>query len=96
MLARDRTRRKEIRVHARYSQADIIYYALCVAEHIEYSEPSTFSEAMKSKERKKWKKAMIDEIKSLLKNGTWILVKRSDLQKPIGCKWIFKRKVEVA
>lgn len=30
-----------------------------------------------------------------MKNKTWILVDRVATQKPIGCKWVFKRKVGI-
>ncbi|GJZ94301.1 zinc finger, CCHC-type containing protein [Tanacetum coccineum] len=42
-----------------------------------------------------WKEAIDDEIGSIIENNTWIL---SDLPpgcKPLGCKWIFKRKMKV-
>ena len=35
---------------------------------------------------------MQDEIESLNKNKTWILVDRPKDAKVVGCKWIFKRK----
>jgi len=31
-----------------------------------------------------------------MKNKTWILVERNKQQKPIGCKWVFKRKAGIA
>ncbi|GKD64448.1 zinc finger, CCHC-type containing protein, partial [Tanacetum coccineum] len=42
-----------------------------------------------------WKEAIDDEIGSIMENNTWVL---SDLPpgcKPLGCKWIFKRKMKV-
>nr|GEZ42865.1 zinc finger, CCHC-type [Tanacetum cinerariifolium] len=42
-----------------------------------------------------WKEAIDDEIRSIMKNNTWVL---SDLPpgcKPLGCKWIFKKKMKV-
>lgn len=39
---------------------------------------------------------MKEEIDSLIKNKTWILVDKVELRKVIGCKWVFKKKVEVA
>nr|GEU36589.1 zinc finger, CCHC-type [Tanacetum cinerariifolium] len=42
-----------------------------------------------------WKEAIDDEIGSIMENSTWVL---SDLPpgcKPLGCKWIFKRKMKV-
>lgn len=44
----------------------------------------------------KWMQAMLDEIGSLLKNGTWVLVERPDGRRVVSCKWIFKRKIEAA
>ena len=37
---------------------------------------------------------MIEEIESLLKNVTWVLVEKPDRRKVIRCKWIFKKKIE--
>lgn len=70
------------------------FFALCVAELMIYSEPTTYEEAIRCKESEKWLKAMREEIESLLKNGTWILVKNPGTQKLVSCKWIFKKKVE--
>ena len=53
------------------------YFALCVAEEIEFSEPSTYEEAMSRSECEKWSAAMVVEMLSLMKNKTWILVDRS-------------------
>ena len=39
-----------------------------------------------------WKKAIKIEIDSILQNQTWELVDLPLGAKPIGCKWIFKRK----
>nr|GEX52934.1 zinc finger, CCHC-type [Tanacetum cinerariifolium] len=42
-----------------------------------------------------WKEAIDDEIRSIMENNTWVL---SDLPpgcKPLGCKWIFKKKMKV-
>ncbi|GJZ74712.1 zinc finger, CCHC-type containing protein [Tanacetum coccineum] len=55
----------------------------------------TYNEAMQSREAAFWKEAIHDEIGSIMKNDTWVL---SDLPpgcKPLGCKWIFKRKMKV-
>ena len=71
------------------------FFALCVAEIIEHAKPANYTEAMRSKEKKEWLKAMHEEIGSLLKNMTWILVKNPLTQRVISCKWIFKKKVEV-
>ena len=36
--------------------------------------------------------AISDEIDSLMSNGTWVLVDPPPSIKPIGCKWVFRRK----
>lgn len=65
-LARDRKRRTEM-----------LFYALHIAEQIEYSEPSTYAEAIASPEAEHWIKAMKEEIESLLKKKTWVLVDKA-------------------
>ena len=79
-----------------FSDYDMSFFALCVAEVISYAERATYEEAIRCKERQKWIKAMREEIESLLKNGTWILVDNPETQKLISCKWMFKKKVEVS
>ncbi|GKA27797.1 reverse transcriptase domain-containing protein [Tanacetum coccineum] len=58
-------------------------------------DPRTYNEAMQSRDAAFWKEAIDDEIGSIMENNTWVL---SDLPpgcKPLGCKWIFKRKTKV-
>ncbi|GJU94816.1 zinc finger, CCHC-type containing protein [Tanacetum coccineum] len=58
-------------------------------------DPRTYNEAMQSRDSTFWKEAIDDEISSIMENNTWVL---SDLPpgcKPLGCKWIFKRKMKV-
>nr|GEV83274.1 zinc finger, CCHC-type [Tanacetum cinerariifolium] len=65
-----------------------------VAKSIE-EDPKTFDEAMNSQDVAFWKKAVDDEIASIMENNTWVL---SDLPpgcKPLGCKWIFKKNMKV-
>lgn len=42
-----------------------------------------------------WKEVVGEEMMSLKKNGTWILVDKPEDQKTIGCKWMFKRNPEI-
>lgn len=49
---------------------------------------------MKSHDAIFWKKVVDDEIHSIMSNNTWILVDLPQRCKPIGCKWIFKRKMK--
>ncbi len=59
------------------------------------SDPITFEEAVKSQDSAFWKEAINDEMDSIMGNQTWILVDLPPGSKPIGCKWIFKKKMKV-
>ena len=55
-------------------------------------DPQTFKEAMASRDSAFWKEAADDEMDSILSNNTWVLVDLPPGSKPIGCKWVFRRK----
>ena len=55
----------------------------------------TFEVAMKSNDSAFWKEAVNDEMDSIMRNKTWKLVDLPPGSKPIGCKWIFKKKMKV-
>ncbi|GAU36564.1 hypothetical protein TSUD_277700 [Trifolium subterraneum] len=66
------------------------YYCYSIEE-----DPRTYDEAVKSRDSIFWKEAIDEEIGSIMENNTWVL---SDLPpgcKPLGCKWIFKKKMKV-
>ena len=56
------------------------------------NEPLSFSEAISVPYAKHWDKAIRTEIDSINKNNTWTLVDFPKGEKPIGRKWIFKKK----
>ena len=56
--------------------------------------PQSFKEAMSSPEAPYWKDAINDEVESILKNHTWELVDLPPGSKPLGYKWIFKKKMK--
>lgn len=56
-------------------------------------DPKTVKEALASDRAEDWHKAMQDEYKSLMKNGTWALTDLPNGRKPVGCKWVFKSKI---
>ncbi|XP_019056388.1 PREDICTED: uncharacterized protein LOC109116071 [Tarenaya hassleriana] len=58
-------------------------------------DPRTYDEMMKSQDVAFWKEAINDEMDSIMSNNTWILVDPPPSCKPIGCKWIFKKKMRV-
>eukprot|EP00253_Pinus_taeda_P004609 PITA_04609 len=49
-------------------------------------------EAVDSEDGELWKEAMVDEMASLHKNEAWDLVELPAGRKPIGSKWVFKKK----
>nr|GFC14623.1 zinc finger, CCHC-type [Tanacetum cinerariifolium] len=56
-------------------------------------DPKTFDEAMKSQDVTFWKETINDEMDSIMGNNTWVLADLSRGCQPLGCKWIFKRKL---
>ncbi len=58
-------------------------------------DPKTFQEAMASRDVTFWKEAIDDEMSSILENNTWVLSDLPPGSKPLGCKWIFKKKMKV-
>ncbi|KAK3006347.1 hypothetical protein RJ639_017496 [Escallonia herrerae] len=58
------------------------------------NEPRTNSEAMSSPKAPHWKEAVNSEIESIMQNHTWEPVDLPPGNKPLGCKWIFKRKMK--
>ena len=95
MLAKDRVRRHNVRPPSRYKDANLVAYALAVADDIEKEEPKSFEEAKRSKDWKHWKSPADDEMDSLEGNYTWDLIERPKDQKTVGCKWIFQYKTGI-
>jgi hypothetical protein len=57
------------------------------------SDPLTYQAALSSPDAKFWQEAIDSELKSLKDNNTWVIVPKPSDRKPIGCKWIFKKKL---
>ena len=57
-------------------------------------EPKTVNEALSGPKSNEWAKAMKSEMKSLNKNDVQELVELPKGRKAIGCKWIFKTKID--
>ena len=62
---------------------------------VNLDEPNNYKEAMASPEAAKWKEAMDSEIKSMYDNQVWNLVDQQPGRKTVGCKWIFKKKIDM-
>ncbi|KAE8715770.1 hypothetical protein F3Y22_tig00110160pilonHSYRG00432 [Hibiscus syriacus] len=90
-LARDRVRRTNIKPQSRLGFEDLVSFALIVSS----DDPVTFHDAVTSQENDKWMAAMVEEMESLNHNRTWELVPLSEGKKPIGCKWVYKKKPTV-
>ncbi|KAK1618488.1 hypothetical protein QYE76_024005 [Lolium multiflorum] len=55
--------------------------------------PTSISEAYASPDADYWKEAVRSEMDSILANGTWEITDRPYGCKPVGCKWVFKKKL---
>ena len=55
--------------------------------------PRTIEEAYSSPDADYWKEAVRSEMDSIMSNGTWEVVDRPYGCKPVGCKWVFKKKL---
>jgi hypothetical protein len=63
---------------------------------LDSDEPATYTEAMMDQDSKKWQSAMRSEIDSIGENQVWNLVDPPDGVKAIECKWIYKKKKDMA
>ena len=69
-----------------------VHFALTTASESLNQEPKSYQQEMICDDKEKWQKAMEDEIESLYKNKTQVLVKRLKDKKLVDCKWIYKKK----
>ena len=53
------------------------------------SDPTHYGETA---EKEEWRRAMLEEMKSIEKNGTWEIIKLPNGKNAIGLKWVFKTK----
>lgn len=87
-----------IRRSERVSRQPERYYGLVIENDNELSiidddDPMTYNEAMSSVDSEKWQSAMKSEMDSMYSNQVWTLVEAPKDVKPIGCKWVYKRKI---
>ena len=61
---------------------------------VERNESVSYDEVLKSSESE-WLKAMKSEMDSTYDNQVWNLVDPPEGIKPIGCKWVFKKKTDM-
>jgi hypothetical protein len=55
--------------------------------------PVNYKEAMRSKDKHEWQKAMEAEMESIRRNKTYKLKKIKNGERAIGCKWVYKLKL---
>jgi hypothetical protein len=76
------------------------YYVFWGEVHSKISDleedPKTYKEAIRCPQSKLWVEAMREELNSMRNNKVWELVSLPNNRKPVGCKWIFKRKLNAA
>ncbi|KAH9705859.1 hypothetical protein KPL70_012033 [Citrus sinensis] len=77
------------RLPARYMLLGETYTAIS-DKHVQ--DPTSYNEALIDRDVEFWKKAMNQEMESMYSNKVWELVEAPNGVKPIGCKWIYKRK----
>lgn len=65
---------------------------IAIAGRLEDNIPKTLEEALAGPDREKWLEAIRSELRSLLRNHTWDLVKRQNDQEVVDSKWLFKIK----
>ncbi|KAK8708347.1 hypothetical protein V6N13_059389 [Hibiscus sabdariffa] len=75
-------------------------YGFLVTTHgdvilVDQDEPKTYQEAVLSPDSEKWLEAMRSEMDSMSNNQVWTLVEPLEGIKPIGCKWVFKKKTDM-
>ncbi|KAK8652311.1 hypothetical protein V6N13_061332 [Hibiscus sabdariffa] len=75
-------------------------YGFLVTRHgdvilVDHDEPKTYQEAVSSPDSEKWLEAMRSEMDSMSDNQVWTLVEPPEGIKPIGCKWVFKKKTDM-
>ena len=55
--------------------------------------PLTYTDAVMSRDSDRWLNAMRSEIDSIYDNQEWTLVEASQGVNPIGCKWVYKKRL---
>ena len=58
----------------------------------QHADPFNYNEALQDKDAELWQKAMNSEMESMYSNQVWDLVEPPEGVKPVGCKWIYKKK----
>ena len=69
------------------------FESFLVGAHDYGDDPRTYQEAILDRDSGRWLEAMKSEMDSMYANQVWTLVDPPEGIVPIGCKWVFKRKI---
>ncbi|GKA91148.1 retrovirus-related pol polyprotein from transposon TNT 1-94 [Tanacetum coccineum] len=58
------------------------------------NDPESFEDAITCDQSAHWREAMEDELNSMSKNNIWELAELPKGAKPVGCKWVYKTKLD--
>ena len=64
-----------------------------ISHIIENDDPTTYSKAVMSGDSDKWHNTMKFKMDSMYTNQVWTLVDVLEGVTPIGCKWVFNKKI---
>ena len=78
-----------MRLRSRYRHEGEVQFLVSVSNQ---DDPLKYRDAMDDSDKEKWPDAMNQEMESMYSNSVWELGDPLEDAKPIGCKWIFKRK----
>ena len=78
-----------VRLPSHYGHEGEVQFLVSVTNQ---DDPLTYRYAMDDSDKDKWQDAMNQEMESMYFNYVWELVDPPEDVRPIGCKWIFKRK----
>ena len=84
-----RCSRRTTRKPSRYLLLAESYQAITIVSE---EDLVNYKEALEDVDAQEWLKAMDREMESMYSNSVWSLVEAPKGVKPIGCKWIYKRK----
>jgi hypothetical protein len=85
---------RSIRAHRVTEKFTLLTMEQCDILLLDNDEPMTYTEEMMGPDSKKWFGAMESEIQSMHDNHVWNLVDPIDGVRHIGCKWVFKKKMD--
>ena len=81
-----------VRLPSRHGHEGEVQFVVPVSNQ---DDPLTYRDAMDDSDKDKWQDAMNQEMESMYSDFVWELVDQPEDVKPIGCKWIFKRKIGI-